>query len=122
MSILRLWHKREGPFIYGRVRHRKATGSNLIGIQIKAYAQLVTLTVNVFSQLNPPLNSTLTLTVTGLSKHYYFDFQPISVSADTVREQGFTWSIPNVAGTYIVEVSLVPAQLTAYDTAWLSVK
>jgi hypothetical protein len=30
--------------------------------------------------------------------------------------------VPDVAGTYVVEVGLVPAQLTAYDAAWLEVK
>jgi hypothetical protein len=27
----------------------------------------------------------------------------------------------NAAGTYLLEVSLVPAQLTAYDTTWIKV-
>ena len=81
--------------------------------------QPVTLTVNVFNQLNPPLESTLTLTVTGSDNYYYFDFQPISVSADTVREYSFVWVVPNVAGTYIVEVELVSPQLPAYDAVWL---
>ena len=47
--------------------------------------QPVTLTVNVFNQLNPPLDSTSTLTVTGPDNYYYFDLQPISVSADAIR-------------------------------------
>ena len=38
-----------------------------------------------------------------------------------VGEYRFSWSIPDVAGTYVVEVGVVPAQLTAYDTAWLAV-
>jgi hypothetical protein len=84
-------------------------------------SQPVTLTVNVFNQLNPPLESTLTLTVTGPENNYYFDFQTISVAADTVREYSFVWVVQNVAGTYVVEVALVPAQLTAYETAWLRV-
>jgi hypothetical protein len=81
--------------------------------------QSVTLTVNVFNQLNPPLESTLTLTVAGPNNYYDFDFQPISVPADTVREYSFTWFVPDVAGTYVVEVELVPTQLTAYDAVWL---
>jgi hypothetical protein len=83
--------------------------------------QSVTLTANVFNQLNPPLESTLTLTVTGPNNYYDFDFQPISVPADTVREYSFTWAVPDVAGTYVVEVELVPTQLTAYDAVWLDV-
>jgi hypothetical protein len=83
--------------------------------------QPVTLTVNVFNQLNPPLDSTLTLTVTGPDNYYYFDLQPISVSADAIREYSFVWVVPDAAGTYMVEVGLAPAELTAYDTAWLKV-
>ena len=48
-------------------------------------------------------------------------FQRIRVAADTVSEYGFGWVIPDVAGTYVVEVGLVPPQLTAYDTVWLEV-
>jgi hypothetical protein len=29
--------------------------------------------------------------------------------------------IPDVAGTYVVEVNLVPPMLTAYDAVWLEV-
>jgi subtilase family serine protease len=77
--------------------------------------------VTVLNQLDSSLNSTLTLTVTGPGNYYYFDFQTINVTANTVGQYSFAWSIPNVAGTYVVEVGLVPAQLTAYDTAWLNV-
>jgi len=83
--------------------------------------QSVTLDVNVLNQLNPPLKSTLTLTVTGPKGYYYFDFQSINVTADAASEYSFSWDIPNVAGTYVVEASLVPPQLTAYDAAWLRV-
>jgi subtilisin family serine protease len=83
--------------------------------------QPVTLEVNVLNQLNPSLASTLTLTVTGPKGYYYFDFQSINVTADAVREYGFTWNVPAVAGTYVVEVGLVPPRLTAYDAAWLEV-
>jgi hypothetical protein len=34
---------------------------------------------------------------------------------------GFSWVVPDVAGTYVAEVGLVPAQLTAYDAAWIKV-
>jgi len=83
--------------------------------------QELTFTVNVFNQLNPPLESTLTLTVTGPSDYYLFDFQIISVTADAVDEYSFGWDVPGVAGTYVVEVGLVPPLLTAYDAVWLEV-
>jgi subtilisin family serine protease len=83
--------------------------------------QSVTFTVNVLNQLNPALESTLTLTVTGPDGYYDFDFQSINVSADDVREYSFTWNVPAASGTYVVEASLVPPQLTAYDAAWLKV-
>jgi hypothetical protein len=50
-----------------------------------------------------------------------FDFQTINVTADAVKECGFEWNMLNVAGTYMVEVNLVPAQLTALDAVWLKV-
>jgi hypothetical protein len=83
--------------------------------------QSVTLTVNVLNKLNPSLDSTLTLTVTGPDGYYLFDFQRINVTADAVSEYSFTWDIPNVAGTYVVEAGLVPPQFTAYDAVWLKV-
>jgi uncharacterized membrane protein len=86
-----------------------------------APGQSVTLTVDVLNQLGPPLNSTLTLTVTGPGGYYHFDFQTVNVTANEVKEYSFTWTVPAVAGTYVVEVSLVPPQLTAYDAAWLKV-
>jgi hypothetical protein len=79
----------------------------------------VTLTVNVFNQLDPVLGSGLTLAVTGPSDYGHFDVQPVSVPAGTVGEYTFDWVVPNVAGTYVVEVGLAPSLLTAYDTAWL---
>ncbi len=82
--------------------------------------QSLNLGVTVFNQLNPSFSSTLTLTVTGPS-YYYYDFQPISVSADATCEYSFLWNVPGVTGTYVVEVSLAPAQLTAYDVSWLKV-
>jgi hypothetical protein len=83
--------------------------------------QSVNLTVDVLNQLSQPLNSTLTLTVTGPRGYYYLDFQTIDVTANSVGEYSFAWSFPNVAGKYYVEVGLVPPQLTAYDAAWLQV-
>ena len=44
-----------------------------------------------------------------------------SVSADSVHEYSFIWNIPAVTGTYVVEVGLVPAELTAYDAKWIEV-
>ena len=83
--------------------------------------QELTLTVNVFNKLNPPLESTLTLTVTGPGDYYLFDFERISVAADAVGEFSFSWLVPDVVGTYVVEVCLVPPLLTAYDAVWLEV-
>jgi hypothetical protein len=83
--------------------------------------QLVNLGVTVLNQLNPSLNSTLSLTITGPGKYYYLDSQPINMSADSIKTFGFAWNIPAFAGTYAVEVNLVPTQLTAFDAAWLKV-
>jgi hypothetical protein len=83
--------------------------------------QSLTLDVSMLNQLNPSLYSTLTLTTTGPNGYYYFDFQTVQVNADAVGEDSFDWNIPNVAGTYVVEVSLVPIQLTAYDSVWLKI-
>ena len=83
--------------------------------------QSVTFAVNVFSQLVQTSESTLTLTITGPSGYYYFDFQRINMTAAAVSEYSFTWVVPDVAGTYVVEVGLAPAQLTAYGAAWLKV-
>jgi hypothetical protein len=83
--------------------------------------QTLLLTVTVFNEDNPPLDSTLTLTVTGPSGYYVYDFKPIVVEADEVKDYSFDWVVPDSAGTYILEVGLVPAQLTAFDVAWLEV-
>jgi hypothetical protein len=61
------------------------------------------------------------LTVTGPGGYYFFDFQSINVTANATSEYSFAWNIPDVGGTYIIEVSIVPPQLTAYDVAWLEV-
>ena len=79
----------------------------------------LTFGVTVLNQLSPSLNSSLTLTVTGPSGYYLYDFQPIAVAANETKDYSFSWVVPDVAGTYVVEVGLVPAQLTAYDAAWL---
>ncbi len=81
--------------------------------------ETVTFRVTVFNQGNPALDSTLSLTVTGPGDYYLYDFQNIDVAADAVEEYSFTWVVPDAAGTYIVEVSLIPPQLTAYDAVWL---
>lgn len=83
--------------------------------------QSVIFDVDVFNQFNPALKSSLTLTVTSLGSYGYFDVQPINVPANTIREYTFSWSVPLASGTYVVEVGLSPAQLTAYDTVWLKV-
>ena len=83
--------------------------------------QSVTFAVNVFSQLLQTSESTLTLTITSQNGYYYFDFQRINATVDALSEYSFVWVVPDVAGTYVVEVCLVPAQLTAYDMALLKV-
>jgi hypothetical protein len=83
--------------------------------------QQVTLTVTVLNQLNPQLDSTLTLTITGPNGYTYYDFQPINVSANSVAEYSISWNVPNTDGKYVVEASLVPMQLTAYDAKWLQI-
>jgi hypothetical protein len=84
--------------------------------------QSLTLKVTAFNELNPALESTLALTITVPDEYYYYDFQPIAVAADEIKDYSFSWVVPDVAGTYIIGVGLVPAQLTAYDTAWLEVR
>ena len=79
------------------------------------------LEARVFNRFNLALNSTLALTVTGPGGYYYYDFQPIAVGANETKQYSFSWIIPNVAGTYVAELSLVPTQLTAYDSEWLNV-
>jgi hypothetical protein len=83
--------------------------------------QQTTVTVTVLNQKNPQLNAALTLTVTGPGGYSFYDFQPIIVSANGTNEYSFNWVVPNVTGTYMVEASLVPMQLTAYDAKWLQV-
>ena len=79
----------------------------------------VTFEVSVMNQLNPQLETTLTFTITGPGGYCFYDFQSINVPANGVGEFSFSWVVPDVAGTYVVEVSLVPAQLTAYDAKWV---
>jgi hypothetical protein len=83
--------------------------------------QVVTFRVTVLNQLNPPLNSTLALTVNGSGNYYNYDFQPVAVGTDEVKVYSFSWVIPNMGGTYRVEVGLAPAQLTAVDVVWLKI-
>ena len=81
--------------------------------------QQVSLTVTVMNQQNPKLETTLSFTITGPGGYVFYDFQPISTSANGITEYVFNWVVPNVAGTYMVETSLVPTQLTAYDARLL---
>jgi hypothetical protein len=87
--------------------------------QTYSKGQQLTFIVTVLNQQNPQLVSTVALTITGPGGYSFYDFQPINVSANGVGEYSFNWVFPNVAGTYVVETSLVPAQLTAYDAKWL---
>jgi hypothetical protein len=77
------------------------------------------LKVTVHNELNPALKSTLALTVTGPDGYGFYDFQPIAVAVDEVKDYSFSWVVPDVAGTYVVEVELVPSQLSVYDAVWL---
>ena len=88
-----------------------------------AYAtgQSLVLKVTVFNEMNPQFESTLTLTIIGADGYYLYDFQPVAVAAGEVKLYSFSWVVPDATGTYVVEVSLVPAQLTAYDAVWLTV-
>jgi len=81
----------------------------------------LTFTVDVCNLNRPPLESTLTVSITGPGGYSYFDLDRITVSADAVGEYSFEWTAPAAKGKYDVEVSLVPAKLTAYDTLWLEV-
>jgi parallel beta-helix repeat protein len=81
--------------------------------------QSVTLDVRVFNQSNLPLNSTLALTVTGPGGYCYLDFRRMNVTSNAVGDYSFDWDVPDVAGTYVVEVGFIPPRLTAYDEVWL---
>jgi hypothetical protein len=83
--------------------------------------QTVTFTVEVFNRLNPSFKSTLTFTVTGPNGYYFYDSQPINLANNTNCEYTFDWTVPNTPGTYIVETSLAPSLLTAYDATWQNV-
>jgi len=83
--------------------------------------QQVTFTITVLNQKNPKLEATLTLTITGPGGYSFYDFQPINVTANGVGDYSFSWVATNVEGTYIVEASLIPMQLTAYDAKWLQI-
>jgi hypothetical protein len=89
--------------------------------EVYAKGQPFTLSVTVLNQVNPALESILTLSVCGPGKYCYSDFQTVNVTADSIKEYSFEWSAPNAAGNYVIEVNLVPSQLTAYDAAWLKV-
>jgi pimeloyl-ACP methyl ester carboxylesterase len=82
--------------------------------------EVLTYSVTVFNE-GLDLDSSLTLTVTGPGNYGFYDMQPVNVAAGTFREYSFGWTVPNAAGTYVAEVGLAPAQLTAYDATWLKV-
>jgi subtilisin family serine protease len=88
---------------------------------VYARGQSLTFQVTVFNELSPALESTLALTVTGPGGYYHYDFQPIALAANEVKDCDFSWAIPQTVGTYVAEVGLIPAQLTAYDAVWLNV-
>ena len=74
-----------------------------------------------FKSQNPLLESSISLTITGPGGYGFSDFQPINVSANGVSDYTFTWTVPDVAGIYVVETNLAPTQLTAYDAKYLKV-
>jgi hypothetical protein len=82
--------------------------------------QSLTLDVTVLNEASSYVNSTLTLSITGPRGYGYFDFDRINATVG-FSDCSFSWTVPGVAGTYVVGVSLVPVQLTAYDCAWLGV-
>jgi hypothetical protein len=83
--------------------------------------QKVTFEVTVLNQQNPPLQTTLTLTITGPDGYSHYDFQPINVGANDGFDYSFDWAVPNVQGQYIVSTSLAPATLTAYNAKWIQI-
>jgi len=101
---------------------------NVYSVYLMIYSQAsyssgeqVSLKVTVLNQQNPKLETSLALTITGPAGYSFYDFQPINVSANSVNEYSFNWVVPNFDGTYIIEASLVPTQLTAYDAKWVEV-
>jgi predicted esterase len=98
----------------------------LLGVEpnqdVYTRGQTLTLSVTVLNQQNPKLETTLTLTVAGAVGYYHYDFEPAAVGVDEVKDFSFDWVILDAAGTYVVEVELVPAQLTGYDAIQLSVR
>jgi len=86
-----------------------------------AKGQSLTLLVTAYNEHNQALDGILSLTISGAGENGHFDFQTVNVTANGIREYSFDWRIPDVAGTYVAEVGLVPAQLTAYDTSWIKV-
>ena len=70
-------------------------------------------------RLNPALNSTLVLAITGPNNYYFYDMQRVNIPADLVAEYSSSWQVPNTTGRYVLEVSTIPAMLTVYDAVWL---
>jgi len=83
--------------------------------------QQVTFSVTIFNQLNPALDTSLILTVTGPNGYHLCHPFPISVKANSAQEHSLSWVVPEAPGTYIAEVQLAPSSLTAYDTVWLKI-
>ena len=57
----------------------------------------------------------MSLIITGPDNYYHFDSQSINIATDSVNIFSFAWNIPAVAGTYGVEVNLVPIKMSAFD-------
>ena len=43
------------------------------------------------------------------------------MAANVVGDYKFNWNVPDAIGTYVLEVGLVPQQLSAHDFFWLAV-
>lgn len=54
--------------------------------------------------------------------HCHYDFQPMTVASDEVKDYSFSWTIQDVADMYVMEVSLIPAPLTTHDAPRLYVR
>ena len=48
------------------------------------------MTTTIFNEFSLSLESTLALTVTCPDGYYHYDFQPIAVAADEVKDYSFT--------------------------------
>jgi hypothetical protein len=62
----------------------------------------VSVRVNFFNLYNPNLDYNLTFPIIGPEGYYLYDVWPIKVAANQTKEFDFGWTIPDLAGTYMV--------------------